>query len=104
MIDGASALLASLGSLAIAATGIIGGLITWRKAANERTVLQARLFSDRMRDQDERMDKMQAVIDRLRRREQTLVTYVYGLQRQIIGLGGNPPPWPRVLDSEDERP
>lgn len=99
-----NAAIAALTSLMLAVAGFIGALVTWRKASNERTVSDAALVTDRMRDQDERMDKMQAVIDRLRRREQTLVTYVYGLQRQIIGLGGNPPPWPRVLDSEDERP
>lgn len=98
-----NAAIAALTSLMLAVAGFIGALVTWRKASNERTVSDAALVTDRMKRQDERMDKMQAVIDRLRRREQILVDYVYGLQGQIVRLGGEPRPWPTALNDTGER-
>ncbi len=99
-MENVSSLLAALTSLAVGAAGIIGALVTWRKAASDRTVTEANLAEERMRRQDERMDKMQALIDKLRRRDRILVSYVYGLQGQIVRLGADPPPWPAALDEE----
>lgn len=103
-MDVLATVFAGVSSLAVAATGVIGVLVTWRKASNERTVNAAARADTRMARADERMDKMQQVIDRLRVREQVLVSYVYGLQRQIVRMGGDPQPWPRQLDDDDDEP
>ena len=97
-----STLTAAIASVGVAIAGVIGALVTWRKASSERTVSEAAIVDDRMRHMDERMDKMQALLDRFRRNERILVDYIYGLQRQVIGLGGNPPPWPRALNDTEE--
>lgn len=90
-MDGLAAVIAALAAFATGATGIIGALVTWRKAADEQTVRAARAV-------DERMERLERSVDRLRVRERTLIDYVYRLHRQILGLGGEPDPWPTQLD------
>ena len=61
-MDGLAAVIAALAAFATGATGIIGALVTWRKAADEQTVRAARAA-------DERMERLERSVDRLRVRE-----------------------------------
>lgn len=91
MIDGAAALTAGLASFLTGASLVIGALVTWRKAADERTVAASAAS-------EARAQRAQATIDYLRRRERILTSYIYRLHRQILALGGDPDPWPTQLD------
>ena len=96
-MDSPSALVAAFASFLTGAAGIIGGVVAWRKASSEATVRAALTVEERLARQDARMDAMQVLVDRYRRRERVLVQYVYRLQRLIPG---EVPPWPVELDQD----